>query len=93
MSNQVAIIRECNEMLGCVNNLSNYLDKLNECIDLHSPYSLIIDIVRNIYDYDTDILMDILYNGLEKKLEITKQNLNKKLPYLQQVLETKNEMS
>lgn len=89
MSNQVAIIRECNEMLGCVNNLSNYLDKLNECIDLHSPYTLIIDIVRSMYDYDSDILMYILYDGIQKKLEITKQNLNKKLPYLQQVLETK----
>lgn len=37
---QTAIISECNEMLGCVNNLSNYLDKLNECINLHSPYNL-----------------------------------------------------
>ena len=93
MDDKTKIISECNEMLGCVNNLSNYLDKLNECIDLHSPYSLVIDIVRSIYDYDTDILMDILYNGLEKKLEITKQNLNNKLPYLQQSLEIRHEMS
>ena len=90
---QPAIISECNEMLGCVINLSNYLDKLNECIDLHSPYSLVIDIVRSIYDYDPDILMDILYNRVEKILETTKQNLAKLLPDLQQSLEIRHEMS
>ena len=90
---QTAIISECNEMLGCVNNLSNYLDKLNECIDLHSPYALVIDIVGSIYDYCPDILMDILYNGVEKTLETTKQNLAKLLPDLQQSLEIRHEMS
>lgn len=90
---QTAIISECNEMLGCVNNLSNYLDKLNECIDLHSPYALVIDIVGSIYDYYPDILMDILYNGVEKILETTKQNLAKLLPDLQQSLEIRHEMS
>ena len=89
MSNQVKIIRECNEMLGCVNNLSNYLDKLNEYADLNDPYSLVIDIIRSMYDYDSEILMDILYNGVEKKLAITKENLSNKLPYLQQALEVK----
>ena len=90
---QTAIISECNEMLGCVNNLSNYLDKLNEYSDLHSPYTLVIDIVKSIYDYDVVILMDILYNGVEKILETTKQNLAKLLPNLQQSLEIRHEMS
>lgn len=93
MSNQIKIISECNEMLGCVNNLSNYLDKLNECIDLHNPYALVIDIVGSIYDYYPDILVDILYNGVEKILETTKQNLAKLLPDLQQSLEIRHEMS
>ena len=90
---QTAIISECNEMLGCINNLSNYLDKLNKCIDVHSPYEWVIDIVGSIYDYYPDMLVEILYNGIERKLEITKQNLNNKLPYLQQILEDKHEMS
>ena len=90
---QTAIISECHNILECIYNLTCYLDKLNECIDLNSPYTMVIDVIKIMYDYDSDILMEILYNGIERKLEITKQNLNNKLPYLQQSLEIRHEMS
>ena len=41
MNNPIAIISECNEMLNRTNNLLNYLDKLNESIDLHNPYGTV----------------------------------------------------